>query len=114
MATQLSPKEKQLNIQIGAQLRQQRQLLGLTQEYVGKCLGISYQQIQKYEKGANAITAARLQSLCAVLEINIAQLLKAPAPNPEEQRLSRSYRHMNAKEQTYILAIADIFRKAVS
>jgi len=109
MATLLSKKEKQLNIQIGAQLRQQRQLLGLTQDYVGKSLGISYQKIQKYEKGANAITAARLYVLSTILQFDITHMFNSQTPSEDERLLAHYFHHMSEKEQAYILSIACTF-----
>ena len=49
-----------------------RTMLGMSQEKLGEFLGITFQQIQKYEKGANRIGASRLQNIATVLETPIA------------------------------------------
>lgn len=64
--------ELTLERHIGDKIRRRRMELGLTQEDLGRGLGISYQQIQKYESGANRISASRLQSLALRLEAEVA------------------------------------------
>ena len=54
---------------VGARLRMQRMVIGMSQEKLGEALGITFQQIQKYEKGANRIGASRLQELARILNV---------------------------------------------
>ncbi|MGD0719964.1 MAG: helix-turn-helix transcriptional regulator [Roseiarcus sp.] len=54
---------------VGARLRMRRMLVGMSQERLGAALGITFQQIQKYEKGANRIGASRLQDIARVLQV---------------------------------------------
>jgi transcriptional regulator with XRE-family HTH domain len=54
---------------VGARLRMRRMLVGMSQEKLGAALKITFQQIQKYEKGANRIGASRLQELARVLHV---------------------------------------------
>jgi transcriptional regulator with XRE-family HTH domain len=54
---------------VGARLRMRRVLVGMTQEKLGDALNITFQQIQKYEKGANRIGASRLQQLARILQV---------------------------------------------
>src|SRR6476469_10015741 len=53
---------------VGAQVRLRRIMLGLSQEKVGLALGVTFQQVQKYEKGANRIGASRLQAISKLLD----------------------------------------------
>lgn len=55
--------------QVGERLRRRRTLLGLTQDQLAAALGISYQQIQKYETGANRVSAGRLAQIAEVLDV---------------------------------------------
>jgi transcriptional regulator with XRE-family HTH domain len=55
--------------QVGERVRRRRILLGLTQDQLAEVLGISYQQIQKYETGANRISAGRLAQIAEALEV---------------------------------------------
>lgn len=57
--------------QVGMQLRQRRALLGLSQEKLAEQVGLTFQQIQKYENGANRISASRLFEFSKVLDIPI-------------------------------------------
>jgi transcriptional regulator with XRE-family HTH domain len=54
---------------VGERIRRRRILTGLTQDQLGEALGVSYQQIQKYETGANRVSAGRLYLLAERLEV---------------------------------------------
>lgn len=56
---------------LGRRLRRRRRLLGLTQEQLAKLVGVRFQQIQKYECGANRISADRLWQLAGALEVPV-------------------------------------------
>ena len=56
---------------VGGRLKTRRQKLGITQGRLAKELNLSFQQIQKYEKGTNRIGASRLQQLCDFLDVPI-------------------------------------------
>jgi transcriptional regulator with XRE-family HTH domain len=55
---------------VGDRIRRRRILMGLTQDQLGEALGISYQQIQKYETGANRVSAGRLYLIAEKLEVS--------------------------------------------
>jgi transcriptional regulator with XRE-family HTH domain len=61
---------------IGTQIRDRRSALGLTQEALGKKLGVSFQQVQKYEKGVNRVSAARLFEICKALKVPLASMFE--------------------------------------
>lgn len=61
-----------VDISVGSRLRQRRTLLGMSQEKLGRAVGLTFQQIQKYERGANRIGASRLLQLSRVLAVPIA------------------------------------------
>ena len=56
---------------VGTRVRLRRMLLGMSQEKLGECLGLTFQQVQKYEKGVNRIGASRLFDLAQVLGVPI-------------------------------------------
>lgn len=58
-----------IDIHVGARVRLRRMMLGMSQEKLGDNLGITFQQIQKYEKGTNRIGASRLQHIAGVLGV---------------------------------------------
>jgi transcriptional regulator with XRE-family HTH domain len=57
---------------VGSRVRLRRMLLGLSQEKLGDALGLTFQQVQKYEKGTNRIGASRLQQIAQFLKVEIA------------------------------------------
>ena len=58
-----------IDIHVGERLRARRGFLGMTQEQLGTSLGITFQQVQKYERGANRIGASRLYNICRILDV---------------------------------------------
>ncbi len=60
-----------VDVHVGARLRQRRTLLGMNQTKLGVAIGITFQQVQKYEKGTNRIGASRLFDLSRVLDVPI-------------------------------------------
>ena len=54
---------------VGARVRMRRMMLGMSQEKLGDALGLTFQQVQKYEKGANRIGASRLQHMGQILQV---------------------------------------------
>jgi transcriptional regulator with XRE-family HTH domain len=63
--------ESDIDISIGNQIRKRRHLLGLSQTDLANKVGVTFQQIQKYEKGQNKIMASRLFKLSKILNLNI-------------------------------------------
>jgi transcriptional regulator with XRE-family HTH domain len=68
-ATQKSPNP--VDRHVGSRVRMRRMLIGMSQEKLGAALGITFQQIQKYEKGTNRIGASRLHQIARVLGVPI-------------------------------------------
>jgi len=60
-----------IDVHVGTRVRMRRTLLGLSQEELGAALGLTFQQVQKYEKGANRIGASRLYDLARILGVQI-------------------------------------------
>lgn len=60
-----------VDIHVGSRLRLRRMLVGLSQEKLGDSMGLTFQQIQKYEKGVNRIGASRLFKLSEVLDVPV-------------------------------------------
>src|SRR3954470_7710770 len=61
-----------IDVRVGARLRLRRNMLGLSQEKLGEAIGLTFQQVQKYERGANRIAASRLHELSRVLDVPMA------------------------------------------
>lgn len=63
-------KPNPIDIHVGGRIRLRRNMLGMSQEKLGEQLGITFQQIQKYEKGTNRVGASRLQAIASILEVS--------------------------------------------
>jgi transcriptional regulator with XRE-family HTH domain len=61
---------------VGSRIRMRRQLIGMSQERLGELLGITFQQVQKYEKGANAISASRLYEFATFMRVPVAHFFE--------------------------------------
>ena len=67
-------KPNPIDIHVGSRIRLRRTMLGMSQEKLGESLGITFQQIQKYEKGTNRVGASRLQQISEVLQVPVSFL----------------------------------------
>jgi transcriptional regulator with XRE-family HTH domain len=70
----------QIDAHVGSRVRSRRVLLGLSQEKLGGALGLTFQQIQKYERGANRIGASRLFNLSRALDVPVSYFFDAISP----------------------------------
>ncbi|MCC6919534.1 MAG: helix-turn-helix transcriptional regulator [Alphaproteobacteria bacterium] len=64
-----------IDAHVGARIRLRRMLIGLSQERLGDALGVTFQQIQKYERGANRISASKLYEVSRVLGVPVSHFL---------------------------------------
>ncbi len=71
-----------IDVHVGSRVRFRRMLLGMSQEKLGEKLGLTFQQVQKYEKGINRIGASRLFDLAQVLGVSV-QFFYEEAPSQE-------------------------------
>jgi transcriptional regulator with XRE-family HTH domain len=60
-----------IDVHVGSRIRLRRTQLGISQEELGEALGLAYQQVQKYERGANRVGASRLFDISRVLDVPI-------------------------------------------
>jgi transcriptional regulator with XRE-family HTH domain len=67
---------------VGSRVRMRRLILGMSQEKLADQLGLTFQQVQKYEKGTNRISASRLQHVCHILDVPVSFFFEqAPGPS---------------------------------
>jgi len=67
-----SDKPNPIDVHVGARVRLRRTLLGMSQEKLGEALGLTFQQVQKYERGANRVGASRLYDWSRILDVPVA------------------------------------------
>jgi DNA-binding XRE family transcriptional regulator len=65
---QKGDKPNPIDVHVGSRVRLRRNMLGLSQEKLGEAIGLTFQQVQKYERGANRMGASRLHDLSRVLD----------------------------------------------
>jgi transcriptional regulator with XRE-family HTH domain len=70
---------------VGSRVRMRRMMLGMSQEKLGDALGLTFQQVQKYEKGANRIGASRLQQISQILQVSVSFFFEG-APSQRSER----------------------------
>lgn len=61
---------------VGSRVRMRRIMLGMSQEKLGEALGLTFQQVQKYEKGTNRVGASRIQQISEILQIPVSFLFE--------------------------------------
>jgi transcriptional regulator with XRE-family HTH domain len=61
---------------VGSRVRMRRIMLGMSQEKLGEALGLTFQQVQKYEKGTNRVGASRIQQIAEILQIPVSFLFE--------------------------------------
>ena len=66
-------KSHPVDVHVGSRMRQRRTLLGMSQSKVGDAVGLTFQQIQKYEKGSNRCGSSRLFEFAKVLDVVLAE-----------------------------------------
>ena len=64
-------KPNPIDIHVGSRIRLRRNMLSLSQEKLGEAIGLTFQQVQKYERGANRVGASRLHELSRVLDVPV-------------------------------------------
>ncbi len=80
---------RSVDVHVGQRVRQRRWMVGMTQQQLGDSVGIKFQQIQKYETGANRISASRMWDIAAVMEVPVSfffEGLEGQAPDTGEAR----------------------------
>ena len=68
---------------VGSRVRMRRMMLGMSQEKLGDALALTFQQVQKYEKGTNRIGASRLQQISQILQVPVAFFFEGAPHLPE-------------------------------
>ncbi len=90
-----------IDIHVGSRIRLRRVMLGLSQEKLGDGLGITFQQVQKYEKGTNRVGASRLQHISELLDVHISYFFE-DVPDSSQERVpvapSALSQFLNSKE----------------
>ncbi|UNF45006.1 helix-turn-helix transcriptional regulator [Bartonella krasnovii] len=106
------------DISLGQKIRFRRNMMGFSQKQLGSHLGVTFQQIQKYEKGLNRVSAARLQEIADVLKVPVSFFYAESTKKEEisshfndrisskaEYLLLKNFRELTRKKQRAILLL---------
>ena len=72
---------------VGSRVRMRRMMLGMSQEKLGDALDLTFQQVQKYEKGTNRIGASRLQQISQILQVPVSFFFEGAPTNANTMRV---------------------------
>ncbi len=90
-----------IDVHVGQRVRQRRTLLGMSQEKLAEAIGLTFQQVQKYERGANRVGSSRLFDLARVLDVPISYFFEDMEANVAAKSPSRLMGVSEAKLQPY-------------
>ncbi|QYC11483.1 helix-turn-helix domain-containing protein [Brevundimonas nasdae] len=102
-----------VDVQLGGAIRMRREALNLSQAALGGQIGVTFQQVQKYERGVNRVSASRLLQIAAVLEIPASELLgeRSDDNKPGAATLLAWYNQIETEEhRAALLALAKALR----
>ena len=86
-------RENRIDRHVGSRIRERRHAMGMTQMQLGNAVGVKFQQVQKYENGANRVSASRLLLIAEVLDVPVGWFfegLKTKAPDRVEEKFDGS------------------------
>jgi transcriptional regulator with XRE-family HTH domain len=78
-----------IDVHVGTRIRLRRTLLGMSQERLAEAIGLTFQQVQKYEKGANRVSSSRLFDLSHILDVQLSYFFDDMAAGVSEQTPSK-------------------------
>lgn len=101
---------------VGTCIRTRRLEIGMSQEKLANTIGVTFQQIQKYEKGVNRVSASTLYRICQALDVQIAALMPnlnagvddqtSPLDDPSVAELLPVIAHLNSESRKLLLDLA--------
>jgi transcriptional regulator with XRE-family HTH domain len=108
-----------IDLHLGKRMRRRRRLLGLTQQQLAMACGVRFQQIQKYECGANRVSAGRLWRISGALEVPVNYFFEGlegvpalPGPTRDESAdLVQTYRQLGEQPRQRVLDLARSLRQ---
>ncbi len=106
----MSDYDKRLDVAIGKAIGDRREAVGMTQRRLGAAIGVSFQQIQKYETGSNRIASSKLMLAPEALKCDVAELVGEPRGElPGTARLIRAWSNLNDKQREAVTSMIKAF-----
>ena len=98
-----SDQEKRIDAHVGRRVRLRRNLLGMSQTKLGEAVGLTFQQIQKYESGFNRVGSGRLYQIAEVLDVPVPFFFDDMTPDVARRPRSVSDAHVAGSEEDRML-----------
>lgn len=113
--TVLEDGPREIDVHVGQRVRQRRVLCGLSQTELANAIGLTFQQLQKYERGMNRISASKLWQISQVLDVPVQWFFREFA-DPKDKRKESFHMKRETLElvRNYVAAPADVQRKFLS
>lgn len=109
---------REIDIHVGQRVRQRRVLFGMSQTELANAIGLTFQQLQKYEKGVNRISASKLWQISQVLEAPVQWFFKEFSESKEKGNVCRESSHIKRETlelvRNYVAAPPDVQQKFLS
>jgi len=96
-------KPNPMDIHVGSRVRLRRMVIGMSQEKLGERMGLTFQQIQKYEKGTNRIGASRLYQLSQILDVPVQFFFEDAQTSMTERASAGSAGFAESKTEAFLL-----------
>ena len=103
-----------IDLYVGSRVRMRRALLGMSQERLASELGVTFQQVQKYERGSNRIGASRLWDLAQVLGVNVDFFYQDIDTNTSDQSPRKIYANPHFSEEICEFDMDTLLRRDVT
>lgn len=106
----MSDYEKRLDVAIGKAITDRREAVGMTQRRLGEAMGVTFQQVQKYEIGKNRVAASKLVLAAKALRCDVAELVgEEREALPGTARLIRAWSRLNAHQRDAVTSMIEAF-----
>ena len=98
-----------VDVHVGKRVRQRRKMMGITQEKLGESLGLTFQQVQKYERGTNRVSASKLFEMAVFLKVPVSYFYEdmiAQSAHPmvmESGESTFEHEHLTSRESRELL-----------
>ena len=116
--TVLEGRPREIDVHVGQRVRQRRVLCGLSQMELANAMGLTFQQLQKYERGMNRISASKLWQISQVLDVPVQWFFKEFSELTEKEDKRRESLHMKRETlelvRNYVAVPADVQQKFLS
>ena len=116
--TVLEDGPREIDVHVGQRVRQRRVLCGLNQTELANAIGLTFQQLQKYERGMNRISASKLWQISQVLDVPVQWFFEEFSEPKEEEGSRREAFHMKRETlelvRNYVAVPADVQQKFLS